>query len=322
MPRYIWKCAEGGYLRATFDGLKKLTLGDKGFEDSDDALLKIEANVNSKVERMLKFFRPNKHSNWKYFKWFFFTNYVLNGVVLGIVWFTTQCLLNHHFLTYGSELIRYLTRDDFETNPYIINPMDFVFPKMTKCEYRRVGFSGSNETHAALCVVLLNILNEKIFFALWILYVLLSIIICVSSATRVIFYLVRPFRVQWIKDICKVSHKTAEMLDEDLGYGDLFMLEQLSNISYSYIFHQFIAAYVAKLRYKRGLEETFDAEEEFEQYRQPWMRQAIIKYALKLVRKEQEKFRYVEENDDSENPPRLRKAMLNKAEYKLQQFEQ
>ena len=144
MPRYLWKCLEGGYLRNTFDGLSKLSLKDDIFKEEDDVIVNIEGSVKSRVDRVMKFFKPNAHSNCKYFKYFFLTNFVLNFGVLGIVWWGTHRLLNDEFLTYGTELIRYLSQEDFQTKSLLINPMDYLFPKMTKCQYKRVGFSGKS----------------------------------------------------------------------------------------------------------------------------------------------------------------------------------
>lgn len=45
--------------------------------------------------------------------------------------------------------------------------MDRVFPKVAKCTFHMSGASGSLETHDGLCVLPLNIFNEKIYIFLW-----------------------------------------------------------------------------------------------------------------------------------------------------------
>lgn len=42
-----------------------------------------------------------------------------------------------------------------------------VFPRVTKCTFHKFGASGTIQKHDALCVLALNILNEKIFIFLW-----------------------------------------------------------------------------------------------------------------------------------------------------------
>ena len=142
---------------------------------------------------------------------------------------------------------------------------------MTKCEYRRIGLTATNEIHGALCMVLLNILNEKIFFALWIFYAALSFILSTSMVARISFYLCRPLRLEWIRKTTKMSRFNAQLIDADCSIGDLFMLEQISNVTFGYIFHQFIDGYMEKLRIDQDIEE----DDELENCLQPEIRKFI-----------------------------------------------
>lgn len=47
------------------------------------------------------------------------------------------------------------------------DPMDKVFPKVTGCTYHQGGAGSEAERHNALCVMPLNVVNEKIFIFLW-----------------------------------------------------------------------------------------------------------------------------------------------------------
>ena len=47
------------------------------------------------------------------------------------------------------------------------DPKDEIFPKVAKCIFHKFGPSGSIMRHDALCVLPLNIMNEKIFAFLW-----------------------------------------------------------------------------------------------------------------------------------------------------------
>lgn len=46
-----------------------------------------------------------------------------------------------------------------------------AFPKVTKCEFRKYGPSGTLQTYDAMCVMALNVINEKVYAALWLWYV-------------------------------------------------------------------------------------------------------------------------------------------------------
>ena len=53
-------------------------------------------------------------------------------------------------------------------SPYIL--------RITKCTFHKYGASGTIETHDAMCVLALNIINEKIFVALWFWFIILAIL--------------------------------------------------------------------------------------------------------------------------------------------------
>ena len=44
-----------------------------------------------------------------------------------------------------------------------VDPMSKVFPRMTKCNFHKYGGSGTIEVIDALCVLSMNIINEKIY---------------------------------------------------------------------------------------------------------------------------------------------------------------
>lgn len=56
------------------------------------------------------------------------------------------------------------------------DPMLEVFPRITKCTFHKYGASGSIQKHDALCVLALNILNEKIYIFLWFWLIILAIL--------------------------------------------------------------------------------------------------------------------------------------------------
>lgn len=77
-------------------------------------------------------------------------------------------------MTFGLEVIRFASRDQEDR----IDPMVYIFPRMTKCIFHKFGRSGEIERHDAMCILPLNIINEKIYIFLWfwmIILILLSI---------------------------------------------------------------------------------------------------------------------------------------------------
>ena len=56
------------------------------------------------------------------------------------------------------------------------DPMSRVFPKMTKCTFHKFGPSGTVEKFDGLCVLPLNIINEKIYLFLWFWFIFLTVL--------------------------------------------------------------------------------------------------------------------------------------------------
>lgn len=65
-----------------------------------------------------------------------------------------------------------------------IDILDEVFPKVTKCDFFKYGPSGSIQKLDALCVMALNIVNEKIYLVLWFWFLLLLIVTIIGLLWR------------------------------------------------------------------------------------------------------------------------------------------
>lgn len=57
------------------------------------------------------------------------------------------------------------------------DPMVYVFPRITKCLFHKYGASGSIQKHDALCVLPLNIVNEKTYIFIWFWYIILLLLL-------------------------------------------------------------------------------------------------------------------------------------------------
>merc|ERR1711976_1083536 len=102
------------------------------------------------------------------------------GNVIGQIYFTDR-FLGYQFTTYGTDVVRMTTLDPKDR----ADPMNVVFPKVTKCTFRTYGPSGTLQTHDSLCILALNIINEKIFVFLWFWFVILAVISAISFLYRI-----------------------------------------------------------------------------------------------------------------------------------------
>lgn len=85
------------------------------------------------------------------------------------------------FLTFGVDVIRFLESDQEDR----VDPMIFIFPRMTKCIFHKFGVSGEVETHDSICILPLNAVNEKIYVFLWFWFMILGVL---SAAVLVYRY--------------------------------------------------------------------------------------------------------------------------------------
>lgn len=103
-----------------------------------------------------------------------------------------------------------------------------IFPKEAKCTYYRYGSSGSIETRDALCILPLNVLNEKVFLILWYWLLLLFIISSICVLYRALFLFVPQFRVYLLRALTrKLDSKSAKFIVEKTKLGDFFVLYRI-----------------------------------------------------------------------------------------------
>lgn len=74
------------------------------------------------------------------------------------------------FLTYGLRVMN--LADVPQEKRY--DPMVYVFPRVTKCIFHKYGASGSIQKHDSLCILPLNIVNEKTYIFIWFWFIILT----------------------------------------------------------------------------------------------------------------------------------------------------
>ena len=107
---------------------------------------------------MVKYYRLTRGTNSGYALTFFVMEFLNLVIVLGQM-FLMDFFVGGEFFTYGFEAIGHHFMEHQERS----DPMSVVFPKMTKCFFRKYGVSGSLEIIDGLCVLPLNVVHEKIF---------------------------------------------------------------------------------------------------------------------------------------------------------------
>lgn len=130
--------------------------------------------------------------------------------------------------------------------------MTAVFPKLTKCTYYKYGPSGSLESRDAMCILPLNIVNEKVFLILWIWFFFLSIVSCLQLIYRVLvlsFSIVRYYLL--LAQARYLLKKHAKLLIKELTYGDCFLLFLLGKNLNPIILKDLLTSIATQLKLKK-----------------------------------------------------------------------
>lgn len=130
------------------------------------------------------------------------------------------------FLTYGLKVLQYtdVAQEDRR------DPMVYVFPRVTKCTFYKYGASGSIQSHDSLCILPLNIVNEKTYVFIWFWFVILFVLVGLLVVYRLVlifFPKVRPYIMRSKNRL--VPHEIADALCRKTSLSDwwiLYMLER------------------------------------------------------------------------------------------------
>jgi len=234
LPRHIWTMIEGGRMKFIVAGLKEF-LAD-------------EEAINKNVEKLEKNYAVHRgyRNNFYAYKFFFceFLNFV--NVVFQIL--LTNRFLGGLFMEYGSRYLQAHALTDKD-----IDPVHQVFPKVTKCEFAVHTPSGDIKESDALCVLPLNIVNEKIYLVMWVwlmfLVVLSSIsllyrtaVICLPSVrTLVFFHTNNSSKAYDIRAVC--SH---------VQLGDWFVLRLIQKNVEERVFARFLERLAVEMKSHNG----------------------------------------------------------------------
>ncbi|XP_062554826.1 innexin inx7 [Armigeres subalbatus] len=182
-PHYVWRNMEGGRIKRLVDGLRMVEIS-KFYKRSNAVTfdskytLYPKAELDKKIEIACDAFYKHIIINHLW-AWKHVLCEMMNLInVLAQVWFTNK-FLGGRFYRLGLDFIE----EDFSGR---MDVLDTIFPKVTKCHFHKYGPSGTIQQHDALCVMALNVINEKIFTFLWFWYAIIIIITMSALIWRLI----------------------------------------------------------------------------------------------------------------------------------------
>lgn len=229
-PHFFWKSYEGRLLRTITEELR-----DPLFKLEVEEMRKRARSVAQYLERSMR-----QHQRYYYLFAAFELANLLN--VLAQIYIVDQ-FLGGTFTTYGLDVIEYaqLEQDDR------VDPMVRVFPRMTKCSFHRFGSSGDVQKYDALCILPLNIINEKIYIIMWFWFVFLAALTSVWLVYRALTFFKPKLRLEVLKRRASLAsgHELRYILAR-ADTGDWFLLYMICKNMDSQWFN-----YVTSQVYKR-----------------------------------------------------------------------
>lgn len=209
VPRYLWKTWEG-------NRIKMLVL------DLNCPIV-AEETKNDRKALLVEYFKTNLHTQ-NFYAYRFVICEVLNLVnVIGQIFFM-DFFLDGEFSTYGRDVVRFTEMEPEERD----DPMSRVFPKVTKCTFRKYGATGTVQNFDGLCVLPLNIVNEKIYVFLWFWFVILSVLTALSLVYRAAVLLSPTIREALLRARSRLApHDQVKTIAQACDIGDWFVLYQL-----------------------------------------------------------------------------------------------
>jgi len=157
IPKFLWDTSEGGKVKMLVQDLQNPMIA------ADDK--------KEQIGTIVKYFMLNRGLHGSYALRFFGCE-LLAFINCIVQIFFTDLFLGYEFTTFGTEVLNY-TGEEAEDRP---DPFKRIFPKVTKCTFHKYGPSGTVEKKDGLCVLALNIINEKIYIFLWFWMVFLAVV--------------------------------------------------------------------------------------------------------------------------------------------------
>jgi hypothetical protein len=205
-PHFFWKACESKLLRSLTDELRDPLNGNK-----------------EKAVNVVQYLRRHKDMHQKYYYYFALFELCNFFNVVGQIYVVDE-FLGGTFTTYGLDVLEYSQLEQEDR----VDPMVKVFPRMTKCTFHRFGASGDVQTHDALCILPLNIINEKIYIIMWFWFVFLAAVTGLWLVFRALTFFKPGLRYRVLK-------RRADLADDQQLYlvvrnsssGDWFLLSMM-----------------------------------------------------------------------------------------------
>lgn len=233
LPHWLWKNFEGGQL------IKLLEADESSSKDPE--VLKTK-RVNTIVNFLKNRWRKDKCYCYKYF----FCEFLCLFNVIGQM-FLLDSVFNHDFLYYGVDAIKY-----YYYGPAIVqNPFHRIFPRVTSCTYHYFGEGGRIRKTSVLCVLAVNVINEKVFIFMWFWFVILIVLTLFALTFKLILFSSNYLRRMSLKfNFRSVNPRLFRFVIETGNSGDFLLIyllgQNMDQTLFNDVVEEFVNRYYVK----------------------------------------------------------------------------
>jgi len=262
IPRCLWLMLEGGLMSYIVKG----TTG-RFIEDTED-----------KIAKMLKHFQEQIHNKFNSYAFGFFGCELLNCCFSILSVYLTHKFLLNQYLEYGVQVYKYYSVIPEErVRQSMTDPFCELFPKMAACHYHRYGMGGREDDRHAICILGLNMVNDKVFVLIWLWHCFIVFMGVVRLLTRSpqlvsseVRYFLMKFKMQ--KYFQNNAHiKQIKHYLTNCSIGDWYVLYQMSKNLNQRFFAEYLTVLAMTIDPDPTIEneepEIFITEEDLEKHR-------------------------------------------------------
>lgn len=222
-PAYLWKIWEGGRLQQLCDELGSVVVPEAW-------------NANRK-DVLIQYFSSDFTNIHLYYALEYFFCEFLNFVVCILNVILLNTFFSGFWMNFAPALGVALDNNWDEWNRYSSR----VFPKVAKCEFLKFGHSGSAQKYDALCLLPLNILNEKLFAFFWCWFLGLTLVSGLNICYRIFTILCRSYRIHILARYAghlKISK--IRQASNNANIGDWYLLYKVGRTINPILFRELI----------------------------------------------------------------------------------
>lgn len=277
LPYYLWKVWENGLIKAITGGLRVAVLSDQEREKKKQIVVEyIHHHLGCHNRYAMKYFiceficlinlllqlwATNKFFDGQFLRYGLdVMQYSSNSMGLSSLSSpasapTSSSSFSNHTLSTRSNILQQQQQQqqrqqkEQSQGPPSIDPMTYIFPRMTKCTYYDFGSSGDVQKHDALCLLPLNIINEKIYIALWFWFLVLALLTLLVIVYRLLAINSEEVRCKGLLSRCKLCKEIdIRIICRHCEVGDWFLFYMVAENLDPLVMREIVADIADKIR--------------------------------------------------------------------------